>query len=132
MHQFPVVGQYMTGAPHTIERTRSLAAARELMLQHQVRHLPVVDGKTIVGVLSERDVLMLEALPGVNPPEVRVEEAMVKDVFTVPPEAPVGEVIESMIDGRLGSAIVCEEDRVVGVFTTVDALRALHDLLERR
>jgi len=132
VHQFPVVGQYMTGAPHTIERTRSLAAARELMLQHQVRHLPVVDGKTIVGVLSERDVLMLEALPGVNPPEVRVEEAMVKDVFTVPPEAPVGEVIESMIDGRLGSAIVCEEDRVVGVFTTVDALRALHDLLERR
>jgi acetoin utilization protein AcuB len=132
VHQFPVVRQYMTGAPTTIARGQSLAAARESMARHEVRHLPVVDGTRIVGIVSERDLLLLEALPGVNPPDVRVEEAMVKDVFTVPPDAPVGEVIETMIVGKLGSAIVCEQGRVVGVFTTVDALRALHELLERR
>jgi len=52
--------------------------------------------------------------------------------FAVGPETPVGEAIETMIDRKLGSAIVCDGDRVLGVFTTVDALRALHQQLERK
>ncbi len=130
VRQFPVVGQYMTPAPHTIAPTRSLAAARRLMKEHQVRHLPVLDGGRVAGLLSERDLLLIETLPGVNPTDVRVEEAMVQDVFAVEPEAPVGEVVQHMIALKLGSAVVCREGRVVGVFTTIDALRALHDLLE--
>ncbi len=129
--QFPVVRQYMTATPHTIGRTRSLAAARHLMLEHHVRHLPVLDGGHIVGLISERDLLLVESLPGVNPTEVRVEEAMVQNVFTVEPDAPVGEVVEAMIDRKLGSAVVSEGDRVIGVFTTIDALQAFHELLEQ-
>jgi acetoin utilization protein AcuB len=131
VRQFPVVAQYMTPGPHTIGPTRSLAAARRTMHEHQVRHLPVLDGGRVVGLLSERDLLLVETLPSVNPTEVRVEEAMVQEVFTVEPESPVGEVVEQMIARKLGSAVVCRDDRVVGVFTTVDALRALHELLER-
>jgi len=121
----------MTPAPHTIGRTRSLAAARQMMLEHRVRHLPVLDGGRIAGLLSERDLLLVEALPGVNPTDVRVEEAMVENVFTVAPDAPVGEVVETMIERKLGSAVVSEGERVVGVFTTIDALQALHELLEK-
>ena len=101
------------------------------MRENQVRHLPVLDGGRILGVVSERDILLVESLPGVNPTDVRVEEAMVQDVFTVAPDTPVGEAIEQMIQRKLGSAIVCEGERVLGVFTTIDALRALHRLLER-
>jgi acetoin utilization protein AcuB len=57
---------------------------------------------------------------------------MVQDVFTVGPTTPLGEAIETMIDREVESAIVCDGDRVLGVFTTIDALRALHALLERR
>ncbi len=130
VRQFPVVAQYMTPAPHTIGPTRPLAAAGRMMREHQVRHLPVLDGGRVVGLLSERDLLLIETLPGVNPTDVRVEEAMVQEVFTVEPEAPVGEVVEQMMAAKLGSAMVCRDGRVVGVFTTVDALRALHELLE--
>ncbi len=70
-------------------------------------------------------------MPGLNPTVVVAEEAMVQDVFSVTPDAPIGEVIETMIERKLGSAIVSEGDRVIGVFTTIDALRALHQLLER-
>ncbi len=56
---------------------------------------------------------------------------MVQDVFTVAPDTPIGEVIETMIEKKVGSAIVREGERVVGVFTTIDALQALHRLLER-
>ncbi len=122
----------MTPTPHTIGPTSSLAAARRIMLDHQVRHLPVLDGGRIVGLLSERDLLLVESLPGVNPTDIRVEEAMVQSVFTVDPDAPIGEVVETMIERKLGSAVVCEGEHVVGVFTTIDALQALHETLELR
>ena len=96
----------MTDSPHTIGPTRSLAVARRMMLDHGIRHLPVLDGGKIVGLLSERDLLLVESLPGVNPTDVRVEEAMVQNVFTVEPDAPVGEVVETMIERKLGSAVV--------------------------
>jgi acetoin utilization protein AcuB len=131
VHQYPVVRMHMTPTPHTIARNQSLSAARQSMRAHHVRHLPVLDGGRIVGIVSERDLLLIESLPGVNPTDVVVEEAMVQDVFTVGPDAPIGEVIETMIKRKLGSAIVIDGERVVGVFTTVDALQTLHQLLER-
>lgn len=121
----------MTAAPHTIGRTRSLASARRMMVDHHVRHLPVLDGGRIVGLLSERDLLLVESLPGVNPTVVHVEEAMVESVFTVPPDTPIAEIVETMIDRKLGSAVVVEGEHVMGVFTTIDALQAFHDLLEK-
>jgi acetoin utilization protein AcuB len=122
----------MTPAPQTIGPTRSLAVARRMMQEHGIRHLPVLDGGRIVGLLSERDLFLVESLPNVNPTDVRVEEAMVQEVFTVQPDTPIGEVVEQMIARKLGSAVVCDDDRVVGVFTTIDALGALHELLEER
>lgn len=130
-HQFPVVRQYMTPTPHTIGPTRSLAAARKLMTENQIRHLPVLDGGRIVGLLSERDLFLVESLPGVNPTDVRVEEAMVQNVFTVEPDAPIAEVVATMIERKLGSTVVSQGEHVVGVFTTIDALQALHELLEK-
>lgn len=131
VRQYPVVRQYMTVAPHTVGRDRSLADARRMMTDHHVRHLPVLDGGRIVGLLTERDLLLVETLPHVRPTEVRVEEAMVQDVFTVLPDTPIAEVVETMIERKFGSAVVTEHDRVLGVFTTVDALQALHHLLEQ-
>jgi acetoin utilization protein AcuB len=121
----------MTPSPLTIARDRSLAAARELMLAHDVRHLPVLAAGHLVGLLSERDLFLVESLPSVDPGAVRVEEAMVQDVFKVAPDDPVAEVVEIMIERKVGSAVVMQADHVVGVFTTMDALVALHELLEQ-
>ena len=131
VRQHPEVREYMTSVPYTIGPKRFLAEAVRTMRDKRVHHLPVLEGGRVVGVLSQRDILIIESLPGVNPKEVQVEEAMVQDVFTVRPETPIGEAIETMIDRKLGSAIVSDGERVLGVFTTIDALRALHGLLER-
>jgi acetoin utilization protein AcuB len=132
VHQFPTVRQYMTPSPHSIGPTRSLSVARKMMLEHQVRHLPVLDGGRIIGLVSERDLLLVESLPGVNPTDVRVEEAMVQSVFTAEPDTPIADVVQTMLERKLGSAVVLDGGRVVGVFTTIDALVALHQLLEQR
>lgn len=129
VRQYPEINQYMTAGPHTIGPGNSLATARKVMLDYGVRHLPVLDGGRIVGLLSERDLLLVESLPGVNPTDVRVEDAMVQSPFLVPRHAPLAEVVATMAERKLGSAVVTEGEKVVGVFTTVDALRALADAL---
>jgi acetoin utilization protein AcuB len=50
----------------------------------------------------------------------------------VRPDTPVDEVAREMADRRYGCAVVIEGGKVVGVFTTTDALRALSELLDRR
>jgi acetoin utilization protein AcuB len=132
VHQFPTVREYMSPSPVTVNGNRSLTAAEALMREHGIRHLPVLDGGQVVGLLSERDVLLVESMPGVNPTVVRVEEAMVQDVFQASPDDSVADVVQTMIDRKLGSAVVVDEGRAVGVFTTIDALRALHARLEAR
>jgi acetoin utilization protein AcuB len=129
LHQYPVVRQYMTPTPFTIGPTQALTAARHLMLEQGVRHLPVLEGGRLAGLLSERDLLLVESMPSVNPTVVRVEEAMAQDVFAVGPDEPVADVASAMIDRKIGSAVVMEGERVVGVFTTIDALQALRALL---
>lgn len=119
----------MTPAPHSIGREQMLTTAHELMRTQDVRHLPVLHGGKLVGILSMRDLHLVETLPGTDPRTTRVEEAMTHDVFSVPPEAGLQGVALAMAERKLGSAVVMQQGRVVGIFTTVDALRVLARLL---
>jgi acetoin utilization protein AcuB len=130
--QYPVVRQYMTPSPCTIARNQPLSVAQRVMREHGIRHLPVLDRDAVVGVISEHDVLLVESLPGANPTDVRVEEAMVPNPYVVTPDTPIAEVALTLMERRIGSAIAMEGGRAVGVFTTVDALRALGDLLAEK
>jgi acetoin utilization protein AcuB len=131
VRQLPAIRQFMSATPYTIGLGSSIAGAHETMRRHHIRHLPVLDGDRIVGVLSERDLILLTSLPGVDARALSVEEAMIEDVFIVSPDAPVAEVIETMMERKLGSALVGTNSHIAGVFTTIDALHALHALLER-
>src|SRR5215213_2118786 len=102
----------MTPAPSTVARNQSLSVAHRLMREQGVHHLPVMDGPAVVGILTERDVLLVESLPGVNPTDLRVEEAMAPGPYEVSPEAPLAEVVETMLQRRIGSAIVMDEGQV--------------------
>jgi len=121
------IGKYMSAGPHTIGREQSLTAAKQLMYKSHVRHLPVLHGGKLVGVISERELEMIEALPGSK--QLSVEDAMVPDVYTIAEDAPLDRVAAEMARLKVGSAVVLKGDDVVGVFTAVDGLRALADLL---
>lgn len=78
----------------------------------------------VVGIVSERDIALLCGLPSVDPAKVAVEDAMSEQVCSVGAETPLDEVAATMAAHRYGAALVVGKgDRVVGVFTTVDALR---------
>lgn len=119
------IKDFMTRNPVTIADHQSLAAAHRVMREHGIRHLPVMSGGKRVGIVSLRDLYFIETLPGVDPEAVLVSEAMSSEVYTVSPTTPLTEVVQEMADNKYGSVIVVDGARAVGVFTTVDALRAL-------
>jgi acetoin utilization protein AcuB len=89
-------------------------------------------GGKLLGVLTDRDIKLIEAFRDVDPTKVTVEEAMTERPYTVSPETPLDEVVETMAENKYGSAIVMQNQKVVGVFTTVDACQALSELLRTR
>jgi acetoin utilization protein AcuB len=119
------VERFMTANPVAITSDRTLAEAHRVMRERQIRHLPVVDSGRLVGLVSQRDLYLIETLHGVDPDAERVEEAMTAEPFTVAPDAPLEDVASVMAERRYGSAVVLQGGEVVGLFTTVDALRAL-------
>jgi acetoin utilization protein AcuB len=128
----PRIEKYMTRPPHTIGRDKTLHEAHLLMRRHRIRHLPVLEGGRLVGVLSLGDLHLIETLSDVNPLEVQVGEAMTADPYQVSPEAPLDAVADAMAERHIGSAIVVDRGHVVGIFTAIDALRVLAEMLRDR
>ena len=125
----PTVQKYMTTTPHSIGVEQTLSKAHSMMREHAIRHLPVLHGGRLLGILTERDLRLVESLAGVDPATVTVEDAMSTVVYSVSPEAPLDEVVATMAERRLGSTLVVDGARLVGIFTTTDALVALRDVL---
>lgn len=128
----PRVEEFMTHSPHTIGQEQPLCVAYRLMREYRIRHLPVLDGAKLVGMLSQRDLHFMATLRDVDPEKLAVGEAMSQDTYAVSPRRSVREVTADMADHRYGSAVIVDNDRVIGIFTTVDAMRALSLLLSAR
>lgn len=122
------VAGWMSSQPHTIGDDQALSLALERMQSLGVRHLAVLHGGHLVGVVSSRDIALVESLPGTDLDVVTVIEAMTEDPWTVTAERELSAVAREMAKRRIGTALVVEaagSDVLVGVFTTTDALRAL-------
>ena len=123
------VSEHMTPAPVRIALEADLGDAVKLMQEHGIRHLPVMDGEALAGVVSERDLSMIESLLPEEWQQICVAEAMTPDPYTVAPDVPLWEVAKHMAQQKLGCAVVQDEQGdVVGLFTTTDALRVLSEI----
>jgi acetoin utilization protein AcuB len=123
------VGEYMSETPVWVGPRESLTFARDLVQLHGVRHLPVLHEHKPVGLLSLSDLYVLEASMGVDADEVQVEDVMTKGIELVSKDTPLGRAARQMSDRHIGSVIVTDQDKMVGLFTASDAVRALAELL---
>lgn len=126
----PPVRAVMTESPVSVSTVTSISRAWTLMQEHRIRHLPVVDGDRVVGILSDRDLHLVKTMRGVDPDDVGVDETMVRDPFTLSPDVPLAEAARRMAELKVGSAVVVSGGKPIGIFTTTDALRALAVVLE--
>jgi acetoin utilization protein AcuB len=132
MKAMPTIQKYMVTMPHTIGADSSLEKAEKMMREYRIRHLPVLRGGQLVGVLSDRDVKMVETFKDVDPEKVSVEDAMSSDPYITSPGASLDEVAQLMADKKWGCALVVDNKKLVGIFTWVDALHAMGEILKQR
>lgn len=127
------VRDLMTADPATIDVEATLLDAWALMDRGRFRHLPVVDGDELVGVISERDVLRTGGFAHPDGPEdvlarlgtQGVREVMAAYPETVEADTPIAGAATTMLDNQFGCLPVVEGSRVVGILTSSDFLRAV-------
>lgn len=133
------VDEIMTPDPITIDGSTTLGEAAATMADNDIRHLPVLERKRVVGIVSDRDLAawLLEDLNAMldrddsTPLSRAVADVMSGDVLTIDPKAEISELIETMVDGRVGAIPVVDQhdERLVGIVSYVDVLRVAADVL---
>ena len=121
------IADFMTPMPHTVGSEQTITFAQQLMSKYEIRHLPVLHGGELYGIVSDRDLGMVAGLNEVNPDNTTVEEAMTQEAYTVSQDTPLFDVLRAMLDHKYGSAIVVDGMKIVGILTTHDALQLLVD-----
>jgi CBS domain-containing protein len=132
------VSQAMNADPVVIHGDDDLLDAAARMVQHGIRHLPVVDGEDrVIGILSDRDVRTAIGDPrrALDDTEVqariralKVWAAMMTPALTVGPDEPLSHAVRFFVDRRVGALpVVDDAQRPVGMLSYVDALRVLDE-----
>jgi acetoin utilization protein AcuB len=118
------IGDVMRRFPHTIQETDTLGAAQRAMARHHVRHLPVIGGGKLVGLLSERDVLAQRARSGADEDWWRLEirAVMTTPPMTANPDDSLSEAASRMAATKIGALPVVERGKLVGIATVSDVL----------
>lgn len=135
-----VVEELMSAKPVVVSVTDSIRSVMRRLMEADVRHLPVVDEKVLVGIVSDRDLRSLlepalDTPAGAKPPgdplDQPISALMSSDVISLNPESDVDEAIDLMLEHRIGAIPVVEPDgaRVVGIISYVDILRAARSAL---
>jgi acetoin utilization protein AcuB len=131
----------MTPDPLTVTPEASIAEVWDLMREVDIRHVPVVQGGALVGMVSDRDlgrVDMARLLKAAGADALRQEletpivQIMSSDVISVEADTEVAEVIALLLDHKIGALPVIEAGtrEVLGIISYVDVLRALQGELE--
>jgi acetoin utilization protein AcuB len=110
-----------------------LVDAFALMTEWEIRHLPVLEGKTIVGILSDRDILARGVFTADSDqltvgPELSVADAMTEHLITCRTTSDIGDIGETMLTHKIDCLPVVEQDNeLIGLITSSDLIQILVD-----
>jgi CBS domain-containing protein len=115
------VREVMTPNPHTVTQKDSIADAARIMAREDTGVVPVVDGLTIVGLITDRDIVVRLIAEGRDTSGATVNEAMTKSVRTVKEDTPVSEVMELMSSAQVRRVpVVNNSNELVGIVSLAD------------
>jgi CBS domain-containing membrane protein len=132
-----IVSEIMMGSPVTLKPDDTLDLANDIISLGRIRHVPVVDGGKLIGIISERDLIGAAAnrIFGLKQrsksallKSVLIKHVMRKRVVTVDPDTPITNAAHLMADKKIGCVPVVSEGSLVGLVTTTDVLRYVENL----
>lgn len=103
----------------------SVREAARIMAGHRIGAVPVVDGRHLIGIFTERDVITRVIAAGRDVDQTRLEEVMTRRPETVSVECPLSEALEVMLDGCFRHLPVMAGGEVIGLISMRD-IRLLH------
>ena len=128
MSKFLSVEEFTTPCPVCVSPKTSLSSVSNLMNKHGIRHITVVDNAIPVGVISERDLRVVEKFPAWM--SFQVGDVMTKDPYSVSYDEKIDAAALEMSRRKIGSAVVLNEvGEIFGIFATTDALNALVEIV---
>jgi acetoin utilization protein AcuB len=132
MKKIPVLKTAMTPFPYSVSLDASFAEASELMGHHNVRHLPVTKDHQVVGVITDRDMTSAMQVHSQSKDggSLCVSDLYITDPYIVSLDEPLDNVLLTMAERHIGSAIVTRAGKLVGMFTSVDACRCFGEYLQ--
>jgi acetoin utilization protein AcuB len=135
------VRRWMTSDPKTIKEDDFVKTAVMLVLENRIRHLPVVRGESLVGIVSDRD--LKRAMPSVVAgataeeyqafmDETYIEQVMTANPITCTPDTHLIDLVREFCEHKVGAIPAVEGERVVGIVTQTDMMQAFLRVLERQ
>jgi CBS domain-containing protein len=131
------VSEVMATDVVTVDRNDDLRLVDDIMAERHIRHIPVVEDGTIVGVVSQRDVFKAQMSSTMGYGEkgqraylhsILVKEIMAHPVITIAPEAPVTEAIDLIVEKGIGCLPVVRGQQLIGIVTKTNLLQHLRTL----
>lgn len=128
-----LVKDFMSTTPVAVGPGTPIIEARDLMGRQRIRHLLVLEGDRLRGIITDRDIRLNLPSPATSLSvweinyllaKLTVSEVMTKSVVTVGPKGSMAEAARLMLRHRIGALPVVEDQRVVGILTETDLLRA--------
>lgn len=134
-----LVRDYMTAPASSIDvKEARLLDAALVMRRSGFRHLPIVDGERLVGIITDRDISRFapSMLSSITQEEYNaifentpLERVMTRDPLSVTPGSPIREAVALLHEKKLGCLPVVEDGKLVGILTVTDMLNLLHQIL---
>lgn len=113
----------------SVNPVATVAEAARLMEEYNVGSIPVCDKKVLVGIVTDRDIVVRNVACGKNPEKTPIRDVMSPGVTTVTPDTEVSDVAKVMGTKRIRRLPVVENNRLVGMLALGDvARRARHDI----
>jgi CBS domain-containing protein len=119
------VKDVMTTGPRTIDPNTTVTEAARWMAKEDVGPLPVVDGDRLVGLVTDRDLVVRVLAEGRDPGSTTVREACSEDLATVSPEDGLDKALAILAGRQVRRVPVVEGNRLVGIVAQADVARAV-------
>ena len=114
----------MTSNPAAAEPSTTVVEAAKVMAAEDVGPIPIVEGDRLVGVVTDRDLVVRVLAEGRDPSSTTIGEIASSDLVTVQPDADLSEAVELMSRRQVRRLMVVENGRLVGIVAQADVARA--------